>query len=277
MSRDPKHAPATAFVTGAASGIGRRCVMRLAAMGTQVFATDVDDAGLERAASEDGWRDRGVRLARLDVRDAAAWEERYAQAISELGAIDLHMNVAGVLAPAWVHEISAKDVDFMVDVNLKGVIHGTVRATRHMVQRGRGHVVNVASLAALAPVPGLSIYAATKYAVRGFSLSAAIELREKGVAVTTVCPDAVDTPMLHLQETYDEASLTFSGRSKPLTADDVAEVMCGRVLEQRPLEIAIPFERGALAKVANLLPQSSAVLLPLLRARGRKQRLGRKA
>src|SRR5205823_4569252 len=110
-----------------------------------------------------------------------------------------------------------------------------------------GHIINIASMAALAPIPGISLYSASKYAVRGFSLAAAQELRAHGVYVTVVCPDAVQTPMLDAQLAHDEAAATFSG-PRLLTVEEVGRAIIGQGLARRPLEIYLPPSRGWLAR-----------------------------
>lgn len=122
-------------------------------------------------------------------------------------------------------------------------------------------------LASLAPVPGLSLYTASKFAVRGLSLAAATELKPHGVAVTVVMPDAVQTPMLDLQVHYDEAALTFSG-DRPLTVEDVERLVLTKVLTQKPLEVAFPLSRGALARAANTAPGVTSLIAPMLLQRG---------
>lgn len=140
---------------------------------------------------------------------------------------------------------------------------------RSMAGRG-GHVVNVASLAALAPIPGLALYSASKHAVRAFSIAAAEELAPAGIAVTVVCPDAVATPMLDIQVDDPSAALTFSG-GRVLTAGEVAELLAGRVLDERPIEIALPASRAWLARAASLAPGLAAWLRPWLERRGRER------
>jgi 3-oxoacyl-[acyl-carrier protein] reductase len=137
-----------------------------------------------------------------------------------------------------------------------------------MVGRGGGHIINIASLAALAPVPGIALYSASKYAVRGFSLAAAQELRPHGVAVTVICPDAVDTPMLDRQIDQDAAAMSFSG-ARFLTVDDVSAAVLGRALPKRPLEIHLPRSRALLARIADLFPRTALWLRPTLERRGR--------
>jgi 3-oxoacyl-[acyl-carrier protein] reductase len=258
----------TMLLTGCASGIGRHLTGALARRGHRVAATDVDEASLDRAAAEDRWPKEHVSCQHLDVRDEAGWEDAFDRAARAHGQVDVLMNVAGVLKPAWVHELSAADVDLHLEVNVKGTVLGTRAAARRMRERRSGHVINFGSLASLAPVPGLSLYTASKFAVRGFSLAAATELARHGVAVTVVMPDAVQTPMLDLQADYEEAALTFSG-DRPLTVEDIERVVLD-VLVRRPMEVAYPAKRGALARLANALPDASRLLAPVLAKKGRR-------
>ena len=252
------------LVTGCASGIGRALVDVLRQGGATVLATDRDLRALHEASRS--WPD--VEQCRLDVTCPLAWEAAVAAARRRLGGLDALVNVAGVLTPGWAHEIPDEAVDALVDVNLKGVVHGVRAVVPGMIAQGRGHIINVASLASLAPVPGLALYSATKYAVRGYSLSIAQELRGHGIAVTVVCPDAVQTPMLDLQRGVEAAALTFSG-PRVLTPREVGEAI-GRALERRPLEVWLPPSRGWLAKAADLAPWSARMLDPLLRWQGRR-------
>ena len=262
-------APASRFfLTGCASGIGRHLADVLLAAGHQVFATDLDDAALRAHATASAWPADRAHTRRLDVTQAAAWDLVFAEAERVMGRVDVLINVAGYLLPGHVGEFDAEAVHRHLDVNSKGVIFGTHTAARHMLARRAGHIINIASLAALAPVAGISLYSASKYAVRGFSLAAAQELRPRGVAVTVVCPDAVQTPMLDLQLGYREAAMTFSG-SKILRVEDIARAIVERVLPGRPLELYLPRSRALLARIADLLPGTTLWLRPLLERRGR--------
>lgn len=257
------------LITGCASGIGRELAGTLLRAGHRVLATDRAAEALRDAARE--WP-AGAEVRTLDVTDRVAWEAAVSAAERCFGGLDVLINVAGVLVPGWAHEIPEEAVDPHLDVNVKGVVHGVRAVVPGMIERGGGHIVNVASLAALAPVPGLALYAASKHAVRGYSLSVALELRRHGIAVTVVCPDAVQTPMLDLQRDREEAAITFSG-PRALTTAEVAEAI-GRALDQRPLELLLPPSRGWMARVANLAPASGRLLEPLLRWQGRRRQRG---
>lgn len=249
----------TAIVTGAGSGIGARLTDRLATSGARVLAADIDADALDARATERRQTDN-VESRVLDVRDPGAWDATVAAVTENWGRLDLCFNVAGYLLPGTAHETTPEIVDRHIDVNAKGVIHGTRAAAVVMVEQGAGHIVNIASLAGISPVPGLALYSASKFAVRGFTLSVAGELADSGVAVTVVCPDAVQTPMLDLQLDYPEAALTFSG-SKALSPDLVADAILGRVLEKRPIEAVVSIGgRGHIAKVASAFPGITNVL-----------------
>jgi 3-oxoacyl-[acyl-carrier protein] reductase len=254
------------FVTGAGSGIGRALVDALARRGDQVVATDLDFAALERARDEGGWTADRVSIRRLDVTDADAWDALVSIAHAH-GPVDVLANVAGYLLPGWTHEVDAAAIDRHFDVNVKGVAHGMRAVLPDMIARRQGHVINVASLAALAPIPGIALYSASKFAVRAYSLAAAQELRPHGVAVTVICPDAVRTPMLALQRDYEQAALTFSG-PRVLEPLEVVRVILD-AMRTRPLEVWLPRRRGWLARAADLVPRAAFTLGPLLRKRGR--------
>lgn len=257
------------LVTGAASGIGAKLARELLARGEQVCAADIQAAAMEPLRALAG-ADR-LQIATLDVRDAAAWEQLVADVVARWGRLDVLMNVAGVIRPGYVHEFPAADVHLQLDVNAKGVIFGTQAAAKRMIAQQQGHIINIASLAGIAPVPGLALYSASKFAVRGFTLAAAMELHDQGVKVTVICPDAVQTPMLDQQIDREEAAMTFSGNAKALTVDDIARAVFEQALPKAPLEITLPATRGGMAKFGSAFPGSSLMLFNWLRARGRKQ------
>lgn len=257
------------FVTGAGSGIGAQLVRSLLALGEQVAAADINEAAMAPLRSE-AVADR-LMILPLDVRDPAAWEAGIAAVIGRWGRLDVLMNVAGVLRSGYCWESTAADVDFHLDINAKGAILGTQAAARVMVAQGRGHIINIASLAGLAPVPGLSLYSASKFALRGYSLAAAMELRQRNVKLTVVCPDAVQTPMLDIQKDDAHAELTFSGK-RSLSAQEVTDAVIG-ALKTAPMEIALPPARGVISKLASFFPATAAGTLDRLRAQGRKRQL----
>ena len=260
--------PGTYFMTGCASGIGRHVAGLLLKRGDRVYATDVNLEALKTCAVEDQWPEERSRCDQLDVRNREDWETVFARAAEVFGRIDVCMNIAGVMLAGWVHEQPAHDVDLQIDINTKGVIWGTQIAARHMMKHGGGHIINISSMAGIASIPGIAVYTASKHAVRGFSLASAFELKPHGIAVTVVCPDAIKTPLLEQSARHEAGAVVFSG-SRLLTLEEIGQVILHRVLVRRELEVAIPWRRGLLARLGNLLPWSSHKLLVKLQKIGR--------
>ena len=257
------------FLTGCASGIGKHLADRFLEEGHQIYCTDIDLEAMRAWIDTSEHTADRVAMQKLDVRQPEDWKSALDEAAKTFGEIDVVMNIAGYLKPGYVESITKAEVDMHLDVNVKGVMYGTQVAAERMVEQGRGHIVNVGSLASLTPVPGLSLYGASKFAVRGFSLAVAEELRERGVAVSVVLLDAVKTPMLDLQADYEEAALTFSG-PRPLTLDEVERLIVDEVLEERPLEVTLPRSRGMMARFAGLAPDVTRLLGPLLTRLGKR-------
>ena len=264
------------FLTGCASGMGKHLTNVLQQRGDCVFATDISHDVLKENASELGWPEDRVKLRQLDVTDPEAWEATFAEAVEAFGGIDVTMNIAGLLMSSWVTESPLKETNAQIDVNIKGVAYGTQVSARHMVERGHGHIINIASVAGLVPVPGLSIYAATKHAVRAFSISAALELRPKGVYVTAVCPASVQTPMLDNQEGVDAAEMFFSG-AKILTLEDIERAILNRAMKRKPLEVHVPVLKVKYARWFGVFPWLAPIILPMYRNSGRRRMAERRA
>lgn len=249
------------LVTGAGGGIGSALVASLTRTGDTIVATDVSldaMAGLGPA----------IETIPLDVRDPDAWQRLVDDVVAAHGSLDRVFNIAGVLRTGHLHAQPVEDLALMVEVNLLGVIYGTRAASRVMIGQGSGHVVNIASLAGISPVPGLSGYSATKFGVRGFSLSTALELRPHGVAVTVICPDLTDTGMFRQQIGDDTAAVSFSGRQILRPEDVVAAAL--EALVTRTVEVTLPRGRGALARLAGNSPRLARAVSPVVTRIGRR-------
>lgn len=258
------------LVTGAASGIGRRTAQLLVERGDHVLALDVDEVALHDLAR--AWPVERAATRRLDVRDPDGWRAALDDARARWGRVDVLMNVAGVMIPGRAHEAPIESIERQLDVNARGLMIGTRLAAELMVRQGHGHVVNVASLAALVPVPGIGAYSASKFAVRAYSLATARELAPLGVAVSVVCPDLVDTPMLDAQLGHEEAALAFSG-PRALTVEEVARCLVERVLVTREREVWLPRYRGWLARLSDVIPGVADRIQGVLSRRGRRAQL----
>jgi NAD(P)-dependent dehydrogenase (short-subunit alcohol dehydrogenase family) len=186
-----------ALVTGAASGIGRETALALARRGADLALCDLDEAGLADTARAGEALGRRVLWRRVDVADREAMRA-FADAVHAAHAsVDVLVNNAGVGLAATFLDTPLEDWDWIVGINLLGVVHGCHFFVPKMVARGRGgHVVNISSMAGYLPSEALNAYTTTKFAVRGLSESLRIELARHGIGVTAVCPGIINTPIV---------------------------------------------------------------------------------
>jgi NADP-dependent 3-hydroxy acid dehydrogenase YdfG len=171
-----------------------------------------------------------ARAAALDVRDAAAFRALVEAVEKESGRIDYLFNNAGIAVNGEMRDVSLDDFRQVLDVNLNGVVHGVTAVYPHMVARGAGHIVNTASLAGLAPAPGIVSYGASKHAVVGLSLSLRAEAADLGVRVTVICPGFIETPILRESRfvNMDQERLHAMIPIKPISAEAcVKEILHG--------------------------------------------------
>ena len=183
-----------AIVTGGASGIGRALGEALARAGARVVLADVNGEAAERAATALSASGR-VSAATVDVTDAAAVERVVRETAAAHGRLDYMFNNAGIGILGDARRMTLADWNRLIDVNLRGVVHGVAAAYPVMVGQGFGHIVNTASLAGLVAIPGATGYAMTKHAVVGLSTSLRAEAVAFGVRVSAVCPGLIDTPI----------------------------------------------------------------------------------
>ncbi len=250
-------------MTGGGSGIGAALVRALTGRGATVVVADIDEAAAKTVAEEvnaapaAGGRASGGRASggpasggpatavAVDVRDAGAVADLVVQAAADHGQLDLIFNNAGIAIGGMVEELTLDHWDRVIDVNLRGVVHGVHAAYPLMLRQGHGHIVNTASLAGLVPGPSLAPYAAAKHAVVGLSLSLRAEGASRGVRVSAVCPGFVDTPLLGRvnpdlpqTETGANAAALASLLGKLYQADALAQDVLRGVARNRALIIA---------------------------------------
>jgi NAD(P)-dependent dehydrogenase (short-subunit alcohol dehydrogenase family) len=257
-----------AVVTGAGKGLGREIAKGLAAKGFSVLATDIDAESAQATANAIG---EGAWAMHQDVRDGSSHRE-VARAANARGSLELWVNNAGVLHTnnAWDH--SDEVVQQMIDINVLGMIWGARAAVEAMRAKG-GHLINIASLSSIAPVPGLAIYGATKQAVLGFTISLAGDLERAAlpIKVSAVCPDGIDTDMVRNVRGSQEASIVFAA-PKLLTVEEVANVVLDLVEKPR-LAVSVPRSRAALAHVLRPFPELGLkALQPFIRFGERQRR-----
>ncbi|KUI02258.1 SDR family oxidoreductase [Mycobacterium sp. IS-3022] len=224
-----------AIVTGAGSGIGAALCRALVAAGADVVCTDIDGDAAERTAAALGPR---ARAARLDVTDAGAVQAAVDEVVNRAGRLDLLFNNAGIVWGGDTELLTLEQWNAIIDVNVRGVVHGVAAAYPLMVRQGHGHIVNTASMAGLTAAGQVTSYVMTKHAVVGLSLALRSEAAARGVGVLVVCPAAVETPIL------DKGAIGgFVGRDyflpaqggKPYDADRLATDVLRAIEKNKPI------------------------------------------
>jgi short-subunit dehydrogenase len=184
-----------AAITGAGSGIGRSLAVQLAKRGCHLAISDIDETGLAGTADLAGSTGVKITTQRLDVADRAAvhaWADRV---VADHGKANLVVNNAGVALGATVEGMSYDDLEWLLAINLDGVITGTKAFLPHLKAAGEGHIVNLSSVFGLIGIPSQSAYNAAKFAVRGFTEALRVELdiERCGVSATAVHPGGIKT------------------------------------------------------------------------------------
>ncbi|CAN5482348.1 N/A [soil metagenome] len=202
-------------ITGAGSGIGRATALLFAKHGARIAACDVDQARLDSLAIELG--DRKLVVRRVDVSDRAQMSA-FAGAVHALApAADIIVNNAGVGLGGTFLDTSLDDFDWIIGVNLRGVIHGCHFFVPNMVEAKRGgHVINISSILGIYGAPSVTAYVATKFAVRGFSESLRAELEPFHIGVTAICPGMINTAIVEDGRMRGERLVQGKGRAAKL-------------------------------------------------------------
>ena len=247
-----------AIITGGAGGIGKALAEEMAKRGCYLVLADVNTDLLEKTASE--LRAAGAQLdaKTVDVRDAAQVLELVEGASRDLGRIDYLFNNAGVNLCAELRDTTLEDWNLLIDVNLRGVVHGVHAAYPIMCEQGFGHIINTASAAGLVPAAAEGAYAATKHAVVGLSLTLQIEAAAFGVKVSVVCPGLVDTPILDSTKyvKFDPDVIKNVAPEKPIPPRKAARRIL-RGVERNQFYIVITATAHALWRLHRYMPGTS--------------------
>jgi hypothetical protein len=234
---------AVVLVTGGGRGIGAATAGRFARRGATVWLGDLDLDVTEQTATGIG---PGARAHPLDVTDRRSFTAFADAALAAHGKIDVLVNNAGVMPLGDFLTESGAVSRTTFDVNVWGLINGMRTVLPHLIERGRGHVVNVASMAGKVPIPGMAVYNGSKFAALGLSLAVREEYARHGVSVSAVLPSAVRTRL---------ASGVPLGRGMPtVDPDDVATAVLASVTHRRA-EIPVPGYLAGWDVVSALVPE----------------------
>jgi NAD(P)-dependent dehydrogenase (short-subunit alcohol dehydrogenase family) len=187
---------AAAIITGGASGIGRALAEELAQRGCEVVLADLQIELAQEVASKIQASGGKAEAMEVDVTDFSAVEKLVEATVKRTGRLDYMFNNAGIAVAGGVDLYDIEDWNYVVDVNLRGVINGIQATYKRMITQGFGHIVNTASMAGLMPGPGNVSYTMTKHGIVGLSTSLRAEAAHLGVRVSVICPGVIRTPIL---------------------------------------------------------------------------------
>lgn len=230
-------------ITGGARGIGKATAAALVGKGCRVAIGDLELELAEQTAAHLGG---GTVALPLDVTDRDSYERFLDEAERQLGPLDVVINNAGIMPVTPFEEEGEDSIRRQIDINLVGVITGTQLAIRRFRARGGGHIVNIASQAGKAGIPGIATYSGTKHAVVGLSEAVRAELRGSGVEISCVMPTVVNTEL---------TSGVGQKWVKPVEASDVADEIVD-ALEAPRFDVFVPRANGVIYKVLGPLPRS---------------------
>jgi NAD(P)-dependent dehydrogenase (short-subunit alcohol dehydrogenase family) len=239
------------LITGGASGLGLATARRFARDGARVLIADLDETAGRAAASEIG----GV-FQPLDVRSDTDWERLRDWCLAEWDGIDVLVNNAGVSAAGRIERVELADWDWILDINLKGVVRGCRSFVPVFKRQRSGHVVNIASMAGLMNLPGMVSYNVAKAGVISLSQTLRYELEPYRVRTTVVCPSFVKTNIGNSMRSPDPVLTNQAERwiaGAKLTAEDIAEQVFAAVRDGRFLVVTHPEARRAL-RLRRLAP-----------------------
>ncbi|MEB2343813.1 MAG: SDR family NAD(P)-dependent oxidoreductase [Deltaproteobacteria bacterium] len=204
------------LITGAASGIGRACALRLAEEGARLALSDIQAEALEGVAKEARERGAEVDTRRLDVADEAQVRAAVAAAVDRFGRLDVACNVAGILRFDHTHELALAGWSRLLAVNLTGTFLVCREALPHLLAT-RGNVVNVASTAGMRGHPWTAAYSASKGGMIALTATIAVEYSKQGVRANAICPGSIETPITQAFRIPEGADPKLVRRMMPLT------------------------------------------------------------
>ena len=253
-----------AVVTGAASGIGRALAVRLAVEGAQLAICDVNKPELEETAqlALKLAAKPGVKISThvVDVSDRERMQSFVGEVLAEHGRAHLVINNAGVGLGGTVEELSIEDYEWLLGVNLWGVIYGTKMFLPVLRQQPRGHIVNISSVFGIVAPPGHSAYATSKFAVRGFTESLRHELKGSNITISSVHPGGIRTNIAHnaragagADPSVKEREIQFFDKVSKTLPETAADVIVRGVLNDKE-KILIGSDAWMIDKIQRLMP-----------------------
>ncbi|MEU6581850.1 SDR family oxidoreductase [Nocardia sp. NPDC046763] len=230
-------------ITGGARGIGLATATALQALGAKIAIGDIDETTVKESGAARGFD----VYDRLDVTDHQSFDAFLDEVERRLGPIDVLINNAGIMPTGRVVDEPDQITRRILDINVYGVILGSKLAIGRMLPRGRGHVINIASLAGETHIPGLATYNASKHAVLGFTDTLREEYRGTGLRFSSVLPTLTKTEL--------GSGVTAPKLLRPAEPEEIADAITKLIVEPRS-KVRVTTMAGIISQMVGLLPQS---------------------
>lgn len=253
------------LVAGGAGGIGRETCKLFACRGATLVIADNDAKGLEPFLEEIKTQSPKSIAFQGDLSLWKTWEELVEISLNQFQRIDALIHCVGVLIPGSFEGLKESDILCEVGANFLSVVYGMKAVLPVMKRQRRGQVINIGSLGGIVPMPFGSLYSATKFGVRGLSLSLNEELRGTGVWVSLIEPSGVRTKMLDIEALDGQTMITFA--NSPLEALEVAKAILS-TLESPRREVILPRFVGKLESALGQHPNLFSMFYPLIHLLG---------
>jgi short-subunit dehydrogenase len=248
----------TVIITGAAGGIGTATAALLDSEGANLVLADIN---LSRAREVAQGLTGETLAVECDITKREQISALVAAVQDRFNSIDVLVNNAGIIIPSLFEDSPYEDIDRQVAINLMGTVNATYGVLPALIENGGGNIVTISSMAGLVPETFSSIYTATKFALRGFNLTLALELKQHQIFVSTIFPDTTDTPMLRFEAAHGGSPLTFL--STPQKPENIARAVLRAITKHR-LEQYVPYSSGILSKLLMVAPAAVIRLWPVL-------------
>jgi len=251
-----------AIITGGASGIGKALCEELGRRGSTVIVADINGKGAMDVADEINASGGHAEGRFLDVTCCIEVNSLIETTVKDYGKLDYIFNNAGICIGGEMRDIEMQHWQRVMDINFHGVLYGTVSAYRIMIDQGYGHIINIASMGGLVPMPFNAPYCATKHAVVGMSLSLQAEAAILGIKVSVVCPGFVNTgifeamTMIGLDKEKMLSTMPFKRLPKP---DEAARYII-RSIERGKTIIVFPLSARILWRMVRFFPAAARMV-----------------
>jgi len=254
------------IVTGGSGGIGNEICKQLVTLGAQIIIVSRSNSYSAKLQNKITRTNPNNIFIEKDLRVYDAWEELIETVLMKFSRIDILINSVGIIIPGTIESLRINEIENYLNTNMLSIIYGARAVIPVMKKQKHGHIINVGSLGGIVPMPYETMYCATKFGVRGFSLSLAEELKNTGINVSLISPGSVKTKMLDLEATDDKSTLSFVNNAyDPKTIADATL----KLIQNPQSEVILPSYVKRLSLLVSKYPKLFAKIYPLLNALGR--------